>query len=261
MKPVINIINEDCISGLKKLESNSYQLCITSPPYYNARMYSTWPSYELYLDFLKETFQEVYRVLESGRMCSVNISVIIEPRVKRSQESKRIAIPFHFVNLMESIGFKFLEDIVWIKPSGAAKNRNGGFYRHRQPVAYKPNIVNEYIFVFQKPMNGLIDKIVRSYSSEIKELSLVSDDYDMTNVWKINPETKSEHSAPFPLELSDKLIKYYSYVGDSIIDPFLGSGTTAISAYNLLRNCTGFEIHKEYCDIANKRLQKLIKEN
>ena len=260
MKPVINILNEDCISGLKKIEDNSYQLCITSPPYYNARLYSTWASYDLYLDFLKETFEEVYRILESGRMCCVNISVIIEPRVKRSQESRRIAIPFHFVNLMETIGFKFLEDIIWIKPSGASKNRNGGFYRHRQPVAYKPNIVNEYIFIFQKPMDGLIDKIVRSYSGKVKELSLVSDGYEMTNVWKMNPETKSEHSAAFPLELSNKLITYYSYVGDSVIDPFLGSGTTAISAYNLMRNCTGFEIHKEYCDIANKRMQDAIME-
>lgn len=252
------IYKNDCISGMKSnLISNSIDLIVTSPPYYNAREYSTWETYEKYIDFLKEVFSECYRVLKDGRMCAVNISVIIQPRAKRSEESKRIALPFHFVNLMEDIGFKFLEDIIWVKPEGSAKNRNGGFFRHRQPVAYKPNIINEYIFVFQKPMNGLIDKIVRSYKGEIKQKSLVEDGYERTNVWYMNPETNSEHPAPFPKELSDKLIKYYSYMGDTVLDPFMGSGTTALSCKTMNRNYIGFEIHEKYINIANDRLNKI----
>lgn len=190
-------------------------------------------------------------------MCVVNISTIIQPRISRNHESRRIPLPFHFVNIMEDIGFKFLEDIIWVKPEGSAKNRNGGFLRHRQPVAYKPNVINEYIFVFQKPMKGLIDKIVRSYTGEIKEKSLVEDGYERTNVWYMNQETKSKHPAPFPKELSDKLIKYYSYVGDTVLDPFMGSGTTALSCKTMNRNYIGFEIHEKYINIANDRLNKI----
>ena len=166
-----NIYNTDCKEGLAKLESNTIDLCITSPPYYNAKEYSQWETYEDYLKEMKEIFIKVFNVLKEGRMCCVNISVIIEPRKKRSEESKRIPIPFHFVGLMEDIGFKFLEDIIWVKPEGSAKNRGGRFFQDRQPVQYKPNIINEYILIFQKPMKGLIDKILKSYDQEKKEKS------------------------------------------------------------------------------------------
>jgi DNA modification methylase len=244
---------EDCLNGIKKIEDNTIHLIVTSPPYYNAKEYSHWQTYEEYLTWLKKVFQEGYRVLKNGRMCCVNISVIIEPRTNRNTESKRIALPFHFVNLMEEIGFKFIEDIVWVKPEGSAKNRNGRFSLDRQPVQYKPNIVNEYIFVFQKPMKGLIDKIVRGYSGETKELSLIEDGYDRTNIWYMNPKTKSNHPAPYPEELSDKCIKYYSYVSDIVLDPFMGSGTTSKSANKSKRNWIGFEIHQEYV-ISNKEI-------
>ena len=176
------IYNEDCLEGVKRIPDGSVDLTVTSPPYFNAREYSQWQTYGGFLNFLEKVFKENYRITKEGRMCVVNISTIIQPRECRNGESKRIALPFHFVTLMEDIGFKFLEDIIWIKPEGASKNRNGGFFRHRQPVAYKPNVVNEYVFVFQKPMNGLIDNIVRSYKGEIKEKSLVDDGYERSNI-------------------------------------------------------------------------------
>jgi len=243
------IYNKDCLIGLKELQDNFVHLIVTSPPYYNVKKYSHWNTYQEYLDWLKEVFAECFRVLKEGRMCCVNLSVIIEPRVKRSEESKRIPLPFHFVNIMEEIGFKFIEDIIWIKPEGSSKNRNGRFFQDRQPVQYKPNVINEYILVFQKPMKGLIDKIVRGYTGEIKEKSLVSDGYERTNVWYMNPKTNSKHPAPYPEELSDKCITYYSYINDIVLDPFMGSGTTAISARKLGRNFIGYEIHKEYIDL------------
>jgi len=149
--------------------------------------------------------------------------------------------------MMEKIGFEFLEDIIWIKPEGASSNRNGGFYKHRKPVAYKPNIVTEYIFVFKKPAPFLIDKVV-------KNKSLVEDGYERTNVWKINPETNREHPAPFPEELPKKIILYYSYEGDLVYDPFIGSGTTALAALKLGRNFIGSDINIEYINMAEKRI-------
>lgn len=254
-----NIYNTDCKEGLTKLESNTIDLCITSPPYYNAKEYSQWETYEDYLKEMKEIFTKVFNVLKEGRMCCVNISVVIEPRKKRSEESKRIPIPFHFVSLMENIGFKFLEDIIWVKPEGSAKNRGGRFFQDRQPVQYKPNIINEYILIFQKPMKGLIDKILKSYDQEKKEKSYIEDGYERSNVWYINPCTNSKHLAPFPLEIPYKLIKYYSYIDDIILDPFMGSGTTAIASILLKRNYIGFEIHEEYVKMANENIKNIDK--
>lgn len=259
MEKYINkIINKCCIKGLDELKENNINidLTITSPPYYNARDYSTWETYQDYLNFLEKVFSKILKITKEGRMCVVNIGVIIVAREKRSSESKRIPIPFNFVNLMEKIGWKFLEDIIWVKPSGAAKNRNGGFFQHRQPVAYKPNVINEYIFVFQKPSKNLIDKITRSYKGEIKEKSLVKEEYEKTNVWKINPKTRSKHPAPYPEELVEKVLKYYSYIDDLILDPFMGSGTTAIVCEKFNRKYVGFEIHKKYIEIFLTRNDK-----
>lgn len=249
-----SIIHGDCEKVLQQFEPIIHLTC-TSPPYYNARKYSTWSSYNDYLTFLKNVFSEVYRITLPGRMCVVNLSPVIEARESRSHESTRLAIPFHFFSLMEEIGWKYIDDIVWVKPEGAAINRNGGFYQHRKPVAYKPNLVTETIFVFQKPALFLIDKIVRCYDGEILEQSLVKGNYERSNVWKINPEISSDHLAPFPKELSDKIISYYSYVGDIVLDPFIGSGTTAISAIELKRNYIGIEIHEEYVNMSRNRIK------
>jgi DNA modification methylase len=250
------ILLGDCEKVLKTISDESVHLTCTSPPYYNAKAYSIWPTYEEYLQFLRNVFLEVLRVTKAGRMCVVNLSPVIEARESRSHESKRLAIPFHFFSLMEQMGWKYIDDIVWLKPEGAAINRNGGFYQHRKPVAYKPNIVTETIFIFQKPAPFLIDKVVRSYDGEILEQSLVEDHYERSNVWKINPETASKHLAPYPKELSDKIVKYYSYVNDVVLDPFMGSGTTAISCIDLNRKYLGIELHQEYIDMAETRIKK-----
>ena len=247
------IHNKDCLEGLKELDLQ-IDLTVTSPPYFNVKEYVSYESYETYLVTLRNVFEIVYQKTKDGRICCVNLSNIIVPRVSRSSESSRIPLAFHFVSLMEKIGWIFLEDIVWVKPDGASKNRNGGFFQHRQPVAYKPNVINEYILIFRKPSNKLIDSIVRSYSAEVAEQSVVSDGYERTNVWHINPETSSKHPAPYPEELVEKLVRYYSFVGDTIVDPYMGSGTTAVVCKRLKRSCIGFEIHKEYIDLAMKRM-------
>lgn len=253
------IHNMDCIEGMKMLPDDSIDLIVTSPPYFNAKEYSHWETYADFLDWIEKVFTEAFRILKKGRMCCVNISTIIVPRTCRNDESKRLALPFHFVNLMEKIGYKFLEDIIWVKPEGAAKNRNGGFFQHRQPVAYKPNVVNEYIFIFQKPAPFLIDKIVRSYKGDIKTLSLVPNGYERSNVWYIQPETKPKHLAPFPERLSENIVFYYSYINDTVLDMFMGSGTTAKMAMLNNRKFIGFELSREYCDIAKERISELMK--
>ena len=259
----VNVVyNIDCFDGLDKFikDGKQVELTITSPPYFNVKDYVEYENYKKYLDFLESVFEKTLHVTKPGRMCIVNISNILITRASRNSESKRIPLSFHFVSLMEKIGWEFLEDIVWLKPEGAAKNRNGGFYQHRQPVAYKPNVVNEYVFVFQKPSGALIDKIVRSYGSLDAENSKVVGEYERSNVWKINPKTNSKHPAPYPIELTDKLVQYYSFVGDTVIDPFFGSGTTGLSCKKLNRKCIGFEIHSEYIDMFKKCIDKVTQQ-
>ena len=254
-----NVFNCDCLEGLKQLvyANQEIELTITSPPYFNIKDYVEYENYKKYLEFLEEVFIKIYHITKRGRICCVNISNILITRESRNKESKRIPLSFHFVSLMEKIGWEFLEDIIWLKPEGAAKNRNGGFYQHRQPVAYKPNVVNEYIFVFKKPSRFLIDQVVRSYNSLDSLNSKVVGEYERSNVWKINPQTKSKHPAPYPIELTDKIISYYSFVGDTVLDPFFGSGTTGLSCKKYNRKCIGFEIHSKYIDMFINDVKKI----
>ena len=255
-----SIYNCDCLLGLNKLieEKKEIELTITSPPYFNVKDYVKYDNYKKYLQFLKEVFIKILTLTKPGRLCVVNISNILIIRESRNKESKRIPLSFHFVSLMEEIGWEFMEDIIWLKPEGAAKNRNGGFYQHRQPVAYKPNVVNEYVFVFKKPSKYLIDKVVRSYNSLDALNSKVVGNYERSNVWKINPKTRSQHPAPYPIELTDKIVTYYSFVGDTIIDPFFGSGTTGLSCKKYNRKCIGFEIHTKYIELFKKDIINIV---
>jgi DNA modification methylase len=240
----INLIHGDCINVMKDFDNNSIDLIVTSPPYYNAREYSQYDTLDHYFETMKKCFELSYKMLKPGRFCCVNVSCVIVSRKNRQSQSKRIPIPFLFVSMMMEIGYEFLEDIQWIKPSGAAKNRNGGFFQHRKPLAYKPNICNEYILVFQKPSSHLLDK-------HLKNNSLVLEDYEKTNIWKINPVTSSKHTAPFPLEIPKRLIKFYSYENEIVLDMFSGSGTTGIACLETNRKYIGIEQDQTYYQLSH----------
>lgn len=243
----VTLYNEDCLDTLNGMSNEYLDLIVTSPPYFNAKDYSQYKSVDDYIKQMKNIFSLSFNKLKKSRMCVINISPVLIKRESRNKQSYRIPLPFYFVSMMEDIGFEFLEDIIWVKPDGAVPNRNGGFYRHRKPLAYKPNIVTEYVLVFKKPAPFLIDKI-------LKNDSLVEDGYERTNVWNINPNTKSWHPAPFPEELVDRIVKYYSYENDIIYDPFAGSGTVGVVGSKLNRKVILSELKTEYCE-------KMIEEN
>jgi DNA modification methylase len=232
------IYNENCLDTMSMMEDDSIDLVFTSPPYYNAREYSQYSSVADYMREMERVFLGIERVLKPSRMCVVNISPVLIKRQSRSKQSYRIPLPYYFVPMMEKIGFEFLEDIIWKKPDGAAANRNGGFYRHRKPVAYKPNVVTEYVLVFKKKADFLIDKV-------LQDNSLVDGEYERTNVWEIQPETKSWHTAPFPKKLAENVIRYYSYENEIVFDCFGGSGTTGKVADRLNRKWILSELDTE----------------
>ena len=239
----LTIYHGDCREILPEL--SDVDLLTTSPPYFNAKDYSHYKSISEYMVTMTAIFQLALNSINKSRMVIINISPVIVERESRQKQSYRIPLPFYFVPMMEKIGYEFLEDIIWRKPNGAVPNRNGGFFNHRHPVAYKPNIVTEYILVFKKPAPFLIDKVLKDET--------VDGDYDKTNVWEFNPETKTDHPAPYPLALPLKCIRYYSYKNDIVLDPFMGSGTTLLAAIKLNRRCIGIEIEEKYCEIAALR--------
>ncbi|GHV13542.1 hypothetical protein AGMMS49938_08280 [Fibrobacterales bacterium] len=229
------IVNADVLETLKFVPDESVHLTFTSPPYYNARDYSIYPSYQAYLEFLEKVFIETHRITKDGRFLIVNTSPIIIPRVSRSHSSKRYPIPFDLHPYLVKNGWEFIDDIVWLKPEYSVKNRVGGFHQHRKPLGYKPNSITEYLMVYRKSTEKLLDWNIRSYDNKTVEESKVAGNYETTNVWKIDPCFDKVHSAIFPVELCKRVIQYYSYKGDLIFDPFGGSGTVGRTAKKMDR--------------------------
>ncbi|GMO28845.1 MAG: hypothetical protein Ta2B_09760 [Termitinemataceae bacterium] len=229
------VVHGDTIETMKLLKDESVHLTFTSPPYYNARDYSIYPSYKYYLEFLRDVFQEVYRITKEGRFLLLNTSPVIVPRVSRAHSSKRYPIPFDIHHYLVEMGWEFIDDIIWEKPEASVKNRIGGFQQHRKPLGYKPNTVTEYVFVYRKSTEKLLDWNIHQYGNETVKNSKVSEGFETTNVWKIDPCFDKVHSAVFPVELCKRVIQYYSYKNDLIFDPFGGSGTVGKTAKMLDR--------------------------
>ncbi len=229
------IVSGDVRDVLKLIPDESFHLTFTSPPYYNARDYSIYKSYRAYLDFLKEVFQLTFEKTKEGRFLVVNTSPVIVPRISRQYASKRYPIPFDLHYLLAEIGWEFIDDIVWVKPEASVKNRNAGFLQHRKPLAYKPNARTEYLMVYRKKTDKLIDWNIRQYESQIVEESQVQGTYETSNVWEIDPKFDKVHSAVFPTDLCKNIVNYYSFKGDLVFDPFGGSGTLGKTAQLLDR--------------------------
>lgn len=230
------VVSGDTRKILQVVPDETFHLTFTSPPYYNARDYSIYQSYEEYLEFLEQVFREVHRTTQEGRFLIINTSPIIIPRISRAHASRRYPIPFDMHSFLSNMGWEYIDDIVWLKPEASVKNRIGGFLQHRKPLGYKPNAVTEMLMVYRKKTDKLLDWNMRQYSDEVVKSSLVDGDFESTNVWRIDPVFDKTHSAVFPIALCDRIVKYYSYVGDLILDPFAGSGTLGRSANNLGRN-------------------------
>lgn len=242
------IVHGDVREILKSVPEDSLHLTFTSPPYYNARDYSIYPSYNDYLAFLDDVFKAVHRVTKEGRFLLINTSPIIIPRISRQHSSKRYPIPFDLHNYIVKAGWEYLDDIIWLKPETSVKNRVGGFQQHRKPLGYKPNTVTEMIMVYRKKTTKLLDWNIRQYPRDIVNKSKVGDGFETTNVWKIDPTYSRSHTAVFPTELCKRVIEYYSFEGDLVFDPFGGSGTFGRTAKSLNRLFFLTELNDDYFD-------------
>lgn len=238
---------------LSEMPAGSIDLVFTSPPYYNARPeYTDYITYEEYLLKMRKIIHQCYRVLNEGRFFVINIAPVLIRRVNRTASSKRIAVPFDFHRLFIEEGFEFVDDIIWIKPEGAgwATGRGRRFAADRNPLQYKPVPVTEYVLVYRKKSNLLIDWYIRNHPNrEIVKQSKIMDGYFKTNLWKIHPAHSKKHPAIFPVELAEKVIQYYSFKNDVVLDPFAGIGTVGKAAVKLDRRFALIEQNKEYINV------------
>lgn len=238
----------DNLDLLKHLPNDCIDLVVTSPPYFNAREYSRWSNYADYLATCAAWVGECLRVLKPGRMLCINSSSVIEARANRNSRSTRHNIPADLYAICKSHGAWFAEELIWEKPEGAAINRNQRFSVDRHPMQWRANATTERILVCQKPTSCLNDEIIRASDSGYR----IDGDFDRGEVWRMNAAYNNAHPAVFPVSLPAKLIRYYTWPGDVVLDPFSGIGTTARAAKEQGRRFVAFEINPGYCNIAEK---------
>ncbi|MBT5655609.1 MAG: site-specific DNA-methyltransferase, partial [Actinobacteria bacterium] len=221
------------------LIDNCVSLTVTSPPYNVGKLSDSDLSDDDYWKLIEQCFKEVYRVTESGGRLVINVANL----------GRKPYIPFSnmFTQIMLDLGFLMRGEIIWQKSKGANANFAWGSWLSASNPVIRD--IHEYCLVFSK--DGM-SKGVKGVSTLEKEEFMDS----TLSIWNINPARakKIGHPAPFPIELAERFINLYSYEKDLILDPFIGSGTTAIAAQKLNRHYIGYEINDEYCKLAKTRI-------
>ena len=246
--------------NMSNIADASIHLAITSPPYFNAKMYSqdaadlgNVHNLDQWLEEIGKVWGEVYRTLCPGRKFFVNI-MNLPIRINKSFRSLNLV--GKNIDLCEEIGFIFKRDIVWHKTNGVKAH----FGTYPYPGSILLNHMHEFILEFEKPAKAGTKKYSH-LTEEMKEASKLDKDFwveiKKSDVWLMKPERSGDgrsHAAPFPLELPRRLILAYSFKGETIFDPFMGSGTTALAAAQHDRNSLGYEINSEFLDSIHSRL-------
>ena len=242
---------------MAELENNSVNLIITSPPYWQLKDYGTDnqigynDSYEEYINNLNLVWNECYRVLDNGCRLCVNIGDQFARAVYYGRY-KVIPIRTEIIKFCESIGFDYMGAIIWQKKT--TSNTTGGaslMGSYPMPRNGILSIDYEFILIFKKLGNPKKpDKNLKEQSRMTKEEWT---EY-FSGHWNFGGAKQDGHIAMFPEELPKRLIKMFSFVGDTVLDPFLGSGTTSLAAKKINRNSVGYEMNPEFIPFIKKKL-------
>jgi len=249
--------------NMSRESTGAVQLVITSPPYWTLKKYRNTvgqlghiSDYDEFLIELDRVWEKCFDLLvPGGRLVCVVGDICLS---RRKNEGRHTVVPLHAAiqEHCRRIGFDNLAPIIWQKIANAAyevENGGGGFLGK----PYEPNAVvkNDVEFILMQRKSGGY----RTPSPEVRILSLISADEHkkwFQQVWTGLPGASTrEHPAPYPLELAERLIRMFSFVGDMVLDPFMGTGTTALAASKCGRNSVNFEIDREYLGLAAKRLE------
>ena len=253
------LVNGDA-RDLSFIEDESVHLVLTSPPYWNLKRYKDNPNqlghivqYEEFLSELEKVWKEVYRLLVPGGRL---VCVVGDVCVSRRSFGRHLVFPLHadICVICRKIGFDNLNPIIWHKIANANYEVANGSKFLGKP--YEPNAIIkndiEFILMQRKPGG------YRKPTNKQRELSKINKK-DFNNwfqqIWNIPGASTRNHPAPFPLELAIRIVKMFSFVGDTVLDPFCGTGTTMIAAIKSGRNSIGVEIEPEYCKMAARQLK------
>ncbi len=232
--------------NMKELPDNSIHLMITSPPYNVSKEYDQDLSLKEYLNLLENAFKETFRVLVNGGRACINVANL--------GRKPYIPLSDYISKMMIDIGFNMRGEIIWNKASSASPSTAWGSWQSAANPILRD--IHEYILVFSKG----------DYKREKGEKeNTISKEQFMEwtkSIWTINAESAKRigHPAPFPEELPYRLIQLYSFRGDIVLDPFMGSGTTAIAAIKSDRKFVGYDISQEYIDLAEKRIKPYLEQ-
>lgn len=243
--------------NMEELKNNSVHLVITSPPYWQLKDYGSLDqigfndSYENYINNLNLVWKECFRILKNGCRLCVNIGDQFARAVYYGRY-KIIPIRTEIIKFCETIGFDYMGAIIWQKAT--TMNTTGGATIMGSFPFPRNGIIKldyEFILIFKKLGNSPL------VSKEIKEKSkMTKDEWNQyfNGHWNFNGAKQDKHLAMFPEELPKRLIKMFSFVGDNVLDPFLGSGTTTLAAKNLDRNSVGYEINTNFLPIIKEKI-------
>ena len=253
------LINGDA-RDLSFLDDESVHLVVTSPPYWNLKRYNETPDqmghiqdYETFLSELEKVWRHVYRVLVPGGRL---VCVVGDVCVARRDFGRHLVFPLHadICVICRRIGFDNLNPIIWHKIANASYEVANGSKFLGKP--YEPNAIikndMEFILMQRKPGG------YRKPSEAQRDASRISkEEFDrwFQQIWNITGASTKHHPAPFPLELATRLVRMFSFTGDTVLDPFCGSGTTMIAAFRTDRNSIGVEIDPDYCRMAARYLK------
>lgn len=243
---------------MKSIKDKSVHLIITSPPYWQLKDYGDKnqigfnDSYEEYINNLNLVWKECYRVLADGCKMCINIGDQFARSVYYGRY-KVIPIRTEIIRFCENLGMDYMGAIIWQKAT-TMNTSGGGAVMGSFPYPRNGIIKMDYEFILVFKKLGNAPKVT---AEQKKKSSLTKAEWNeyFSSHWKFNGVKQFEHIAMFPEELPKRLIKMFSFVGETVLDPFLGSGTTSLAALNLGRNSVGYEINREFEPIIREKLQ------
>ncbi|MBM3145786.1 MAG: site-specific DNA-methyltransferase [Chloroflexi bacterium] len=226
---------------MQEIPSNSLHLMVTSPPYNVTKVYDEDLTLEEYLQLLRNVFSETYRVLVYGGRTCVNVANL--------GRKPYIPLSDYISRMMNDIGFLMRGEIIWHKGAGAGVSMAWGSWQSAVNPVLRDT--HEYILVFSKGSFSRNTPDGRENTIEKEQFMEWT-----KSVWMMNTESarKVGHPAPFPVELPYRLVQMYTYKGDVVLDPFMGSGSTAIAALKSERKYIGYDVDPEYIRLAEERI-------